>query len=36
MQADFAAYEADPFTAESLEKVQPVLTVSLGREVYAA
>jgi predicted amidohydrolase YtcJ len=35
MQADFAAYEADPLEAESLEDLRPVLTVSLGREVFA-
>jgi predicted amidohydrolase YtcJ len=35
MQADFAAYERDPTTAESLEDLRPVLTVSLGREVFA-
>lgn len=34
--ADLAAYEVDPFEAESLEGVRPVLTVSLGRDVYAA
>lgn len=34
--ADFAAYEADPFLAEMLENLSPVLTVSLGREVFAA
>ena len=36
MHADFAAFEVDPFTAGSLEGVHPVLTVSLGRDVYAA
>ena len=36
MHADFAAYETDPLTAESLEGVRPVLTVSLGRDVYAS
>jgi predicted amidohydrolase YtcJ len=34
-QADFAAYEADPFTAPDLRELRPVLTVSRGREVYA-
>ncbi len=33
--ADFAAYEADPFTHEAFDGVAPVLTVSLGREVFA-
>jgi predicted amidohydrolase YtcJ len=35
MQADFAAYEEDPLEAPQIEKLRPVLTVSLGREVYA-
>src|SRR6266511_1241659 len=35
MQADFAAYDDDPFDVESVEGLRPVLTVSLGREVYA-
>jgi predicted amidohydrolase YtcJ len=34
--ADFAAYDVDPMSAEHLEGVGPVLTVSLGREVFAA
>jgi predicted amidohydrolase YtcJ len=34
--ADFAAYDVDPLEAESLEGVRPILTVSLGRDVYAA
>ncbi len=34
--ADLSAYDADPLAVESLEGVRPVLTVSLGREVYAA
>jgi predicted amidohydrolase YtcJ len=33
--ADLVAYEVDPFAAESLEGVRPILTVSLGRDVYA-
>ncbi|MBI2237963.1 MAG: amidohydrolase family protein [Actinobacteria bacterium] len=36
MHADLAAYEADPFAAPDVEGLRPVLTVSLGREVYAA
>lgn len=36
MQADFAAYDSDPFTAEDLLDLRPVLTVSRGREVYAS
>jgi predicted amidohydrolase YtcJ len=35
MQADFAAYEADPFTAPDIRELRPVLTVSRGREVFA-
>jgi predicted amidohydrolase YtcJ len=35
MQADFAAYEADPLTAPDIADLRPVLTVSRGREVYA-
>lgn len=34
--ADFAAYDADPMEAEDLRGVRPILTVSLGRDVYAA
>jgi len=35
MQADFAAYEADPLTVPEIRGLRPTLTVSLGREVYA-
>jgi predicted amidohydrolase YtcJ len=35
MQADFAAYEADPMAAEDVRNLRPVLTVSRGREVFA-
>ena len=34
--ADFAAYDVDPLTAEEVRGLRPVLTVSLGREVFAA
>jgi predicted amidohydrolase YtcJ len=34
--ADFAAYDVDPFEASTLEGLRPVMTVSLGRDVYAA
>jgi predicted amidohydrolase YtcJ len=34
--ADFAAYDADPLVVGSVEGLRPVLTVSLGREVFAA
>lgn len=33
--ADFAAYPQDPFVAEDIGSLRPVLVVSLGREVYA-
>jgi hypothetical protein len=36
MHADFAAYDVDPMVISSLEGLRPVLTVSLGRDVYAA
>ena len=34
--ADFAVYDVDPLEAGSVEGLRPVLTVSLGREVFAA
>ncbi|MGH2679719.1 MAG: amidohydrolase [Actinomycetota bacterium] len=34
--ADFAAYEEDPLEVASPEGLRPVLTVSLGREVFRA
>jgi predicted amidohydrolase YtcJ len=34
--ADLAVYEVNPLDAVELEKVRPILTVSLGREVYSA
>ena len=34
--ADFAAYDADPLDVASVEGLRPVLTVSLGREVFRA
>jgi len=34
--ADLAAYDVDPFDVPSVEGLRPVLTVSLGREVFAA
>jgi predicted amidohydrolase YtcJ len=36
MHADFAAYEVDPTSEPDLERARPVLTVSIGREVFAA
>ncbi|MGZ8629734.1 MAG: amidohydrolase [Actinomycetota bacterium] len=36
MHADFAVYDVDPLEVLSLEDLRPVLTVSLGREVFAA
>ena len=35
MHADLAAYEVDPFDVPTVEGLRPILTVSLGREVYA-
>jgi hypothetical protein len=34
--ADFAAYETDPIATRSVAGLRPVITVSLGRDVYAA
>ena len=34
--ADFAAFEVDPLTADEVGGLRPVLTVSLGRDVFAA
>ena len=36
MHADFAAYPNDPTTAPTLADLRPILTVSLGREVFAS
>jgi predicted amidohydrolase YtcJ len=36
MQADFAAYDVDPFLVDDPRGVRPILTVSRGREVYSA
>jgi predicted amidohydrolase YtcJ len=36
MHADFAAYDADPLTVEDVRELRPILTVSLGREVWLA
>ena len=36
MHADFAAYDHDPFEVDTVEGLRPLLTVSLGREVFAA
>jgi predicted amidohydrolase YtcJ len=35
MHADFAAFDEDPLEASTLDGLRPVLTVSLGREVFA-
>jgi predicted amidohydrolase YtcJ len=35
-QADFAAYDADPLTEPQIRELRPILTVSRGRDVYAA
>jgi predicted amidohydrolase YtcJ len=34
--ADFAAYDDDPLTVEDVRELRPILTVSLGREVWLA
>ena len=34
--ADFAAYDADPLDVPSVEGLRPILTVSMGREVFRA
>jgi predicted amidohydrolase YtcJ len=34
MHADMAVYEADPMTADTIEGLRPILTISLGREVF--
>jgi predicted amidohydrolase YtcJ len=34
--ADFAAYDVDPLEVDDLKGTLPILTVSLGRDVYAA
>jgi predicted amidohydrolase YtcJ len=36
MQADFAAYERDPLAIDDTRGLRPILTVSRGREVFAA
>ncbi|HET9672127.1 MAG TPA: amidohydrolase family protein, partial [Actinomycetota bacterium] len=36
MHADFAAFEDDPLEVPSVEGLRPILTVSLGREVFRA
>ncbi len=36
MHADFAAYDDDPLEVASVEGLRPILTVSLGREVFRA
>jgi hypothetical protein len=36
MHADFAAFDVDPMSEPDLDGVRPIVTVSLGREVYAS
>ncbi len=36
MHADFAAYDEDPLLVEDVRALRPMLTVSLGREVWLA
>jgi predicted amidohydrolase YtcJ len=33
--ADFAVYDEDPFEVDDVISLRPILTVSLGREVFA-
>jgi predicted amidohydrolase YtcJ len=35
MHADLVVFDADPMTVEAVEDLRPILTVSLGREVFA-
>lgn len=35
MHADLVAFEDDPFSAPAIGELRPILTVSLGREVFA-
>jgi predicted amidohydrolase YtcJ len=35
MHADMVAYDTDPMTADHVHGLRPILTVSLGREVFA-
>jgi hypothetical protein len=35
MHADLAAYDVDPLELDDVEELRPILTVSLGREVFA-
>jgi predicted amidohydrolase YtcJ len=35
MHADLAVYDADPMSVDSVEGLRPILTISLGREVFA-
>lgn len=34
--ADLVAYDADPFEVDDVSSLRPILTVSMGREVFAA
>lgn len=36
MHADFAVYDPDPMAADSVAGLRPILTLSLGREVFAS
>ncbi len=36
MRADFAAYDVDPFGIDDVQGLRPILTVSIGREVWLA
>jgi predicted amidohydrolase YtcJ len=36
MHADIAAYDVDPLSVEDVAGLRPILTVSLGREVWVS
>jgi hypothetical protein len=36
MHADLVAYDDDPFESDSVLGLRPILSVSLGREVFAS
>jgi hypothetical protein len=34
MHADLAAYDEDPLTVDDVAGLRPILTISIGREVW--
>jgi hypothetical protein len=36
MHADLAAYDVDPISLDDVSGLRPILTVSIGREVWAS